>query len=199
MYFISKLTSILALFILILSPKVTQSSPLLKRTPPPHACAGQFQGPEGCLNQHLRISDVQFSPNGDYIRWTGLNQNIERGFWNSPDGTSWDFGQPGADDAFLIRTHGPSLYMGYSSLTNSVISTGLAECTDLAWINCWWKFTGGNINVVEGFTQIILREGGPRCLTIPSVTGDNRPLSVQNCLTPFDPSQLFFLDAALVE
>jgi hypothetical protein len=198
MYSTSNVALILSLFILILSPEVTYSSPLLKRTPPPHACAGQFQGPEGCLNQHLRISDFNFSPNGDYIRWTGLNGNIKRGSFDSPN-RSWDFGQPRADDAFLIQTHGRSLYMAYSSLTNTVISTGFAECTTFPWINCWWKFTGGNTNVIEGFTQIILMEGDGKCLTIPSDTDVNRPLSVQNCLTPFARSQLFFLDAALAE
>ena len=28
----------------------------------PFACDGQFPGPGGCLNQHLRISDVIYSP-----------------------------------------------------------------------------------------------------------------------------------------
>jgi hypothetical protein len=198
MYFVTNIASIFTLLILILAPNLSQASPLSKRAPPPHACGGQFQGPEGCLNQHLRISDVKFSPFGDYIRWTGLNGNVNRGFWNSTH-TSWDFGQPGADDAFMIKTHGPSEYLAYSSLTNSVISTGIAECTQFSWINCWWKFTGGNINVSEGFTQIILREGGGRCLTIPSVTDASRPLVVENCIIPFDANQLFFLDAAVVE
>jgi hypothetical protein len=199
MFLASKVASIFTLLILTLAPQVSHSSPLSKRAPPPHACAGRFQGPEGCLNQHLRISDVKYSPNGDYIRWTDVNENIERGFWNSAH-TSWDFGQPGADDAFMIQTHGPGgLYMAYSSLSHTVISTGIAECTLFSSINCWWKFTGGNINVSEGFTQIILRESLGRCLTIPSVTNASKPLSVQKCLVPFDASQLFFLDSAVVE
>ena len=168
-------------------PIFALSPPPSKRAPP-QGCGGQVEGPNGCLNQHLKISDVKYVPN-DYVRWTGLDGFVVRGTYKS-DHITWDFGQPDADGSFVIQSHGRNLFMAviYSTLRLEMVS--IEECGSLA--NCWWRFPG-TPSVHSGYTQISLWDE-EKCLSVPSVTDLSRELVVSGCSVRPDPSQMFYLD-----
>jgi|SRR5579871_1718568 len=156
---------------------------------PPFACGGQFPGPGGCLNQHLRISDVIYAPY-DNVAFSGLDGFVKRGTWND-ERIVWDFGQPDNNGYFQIKSRYGGLFMSANFGALEARMWFIGEC-NLDPRQCQWKF----LSSPSSFTRIQNLAGG-RCLTVPSPTDSGLPLQLQPCGTGnSDTSQFFWLDYA---
>ena len=156
---------------------------------PPHACAGQFPGPEGCLNQFLRLSNNVLYPNG-WVNWTGLGGKVTRLPFNAAsDHLRWDFGMPTPNGSFEIRSKTLSLCM---SSKNGNREPEIVSCSDcfLLGTQCSWNFLGEDVTGITQIRNVAMR----KCLSAPSDV--SKPLELVDCASTPTPNQSFFLDYA---
>jgi hypothetical protein len=157
---------------------------------PPFACGGQFPGPGGCLHQHLRISDVIYSPY-DNVAFGGLDGPVNRRQWDDSR-IVWDFGQPDSNHGyFQIKSAYGGLFISGNRGALEPRMWFSGEC-DLDPTQCLWEF----LSWPNSFTRIRNVAVG-RCLTVPSPNNWALPLQLQPCgAQNSDTSQFFWLDPA---
>jgi hypothetical protein len=106
------------------------------------ACGGQFSGPEGCLNQHIR-----FSYSGAFANWIGLGDNLKQ--WTYQMYSQYDrfnFESPDVSGRFRVDSYLPGGGSSGLCLASVAGQSNLqmvgceSDCETTA--SCDWFFTG---------------------------------------------------------
>jgi len=164
--------------------------PTIPPTSPPHACAGQFPGPEGCLNQYLKISAGKYEPNS-YVRWKAANSKIARGKFSATlDNNRWDFGAPGPGGSFQIKSKSFGLCMFARRSGRQLKMIPCGQCASKGANKCKWEFLGEDVTAA---TQI-RHSASRKCLSVPK--DPDCGLELKECCK--DADQVFHLEHAPV-